>query len=58
MYAHGIIVAFKETRLKEPLDLHFERKRKLYVRGKSYRLHVEPITSEAAFVTDYCGNLP
>jgi hypothetical protein len=55
IHFHGIMVAAKSTRLKEPLHLHFLRKRKLYVRGKIYRIHVEPITSQAAFVTDYGG---
>jgi tRNA(Leu) C34 or U34 (ribose-2'-O)-methylase TrmL len=45
----------KQTRLKERLDLHFLRKHKLYVGGKIYRIYAEPITSQAAFVTDYGG---
>jgi hypothetical protein len=38
-----------------PLHLHLGRKRKLYVTGKIYRIDAEPITSQAAFVTDYGG---
>jgi hypothetical protein len=55
IHVHGVMVVAKETRLKEPLDLHFLRKKELYVIGKIYRIHAEPITSEAAFVTDYGG---
>jgi hypothetical protein len=55
IHMHGVMVVPKRTRLKERLDLHFMRKRKLYVGGKSYRLYAEPITSRAAFVTDYGG---
>jgi hypothetical protein len=51
----GSMVVPKQTRLKERLDLHFLRKRKLYVTGKICRIHAEPITSRAAFVTDYGG---
>jgi hypothetical protein len=55
IHVHGVMVVPKETRLKERLDLHFLRKQKLYVRGKIHRIYVEPITSRAAFVTDYGG---
>jgi tRNA(Leu) C34 or U34 (ribose-2'-O)-methylase TrmL len=55
IHVHGVMVVPKQTRLKERLDLHFLRKSKLYVRGKIYRIHAEPITSQAAFVTDYGG---
>jgi hypothetical protein len=55
IHVHGLMAVPKEIRLKEPLDLHFMRKSKLYVRGKIYRIHVEPITSRAAFVADYAG---
>jgi tRNA(Leu) C34 or U34 (ribose-2'-O)-methylase TrmL len=49
------MVATQEARLKEPLHLHLGRKRNLYVSGKIYRIDAEPITSRAAFVTDYGG---
>jgi tRNA(Leu) C34 or U34 (ribose-2'-O)-methylase TrmL len=55
IHFHGIMVATKEARLKEPLHLHLGRKRKLYVTGKIFRIDAEPITSRAAFVTDYGG---
>ena len=55
IHFHGIMVATKEARLKEPLHLHLGRKRKLYVSGKIYRIDAEPIKSRAAFVTDYGG---
>ena len=55
IHMHGVMVVHKQTRLKERLDLHFLRKRKLYVTGKICRIHAEPITSRAAFVTDYGG---
>jgi hypothetical protein len=55
IHMHGVMVVPKQTRLKERLDLHFLRKRKLYVTGKICRIHAEPITSRAAFVTDYGG---
>jgi hypothetical protein len=55
IHMHGVMVVPKQTRLKERLDLHFLRKRKLYVGGKIYRIYAEPITSRAAFVTDYGG---
>jgi hypothetical protein len=55
IHFHGIMVATKEARLKEPLHLHLGRKRKLYVRGKIFRIDAEPIKSRAAFVTDYGG---
>ena len=55
IHMHGVMVVPKQTRLKERLDLHFLRKRNLYVGGKIYRLYAEPITSRAAFVSDYGG---
>jgi tRNA(Leu) C34 or U34 (ribose-2'-O)-methylase TrmL len=55
IHFHGIMVATQESRLKEPLHLHLARKRKLYVRGKIYRIDAERITSDAPFVTDYSG---
>jgi hypothetical protein len=55
IHFHGIMVATQEARLKEPLHLHLGRKRKLYVRGKIYRIDAEPIKSRATFVTDYGG---
>ncbi len=55
IHFHGIMVATREARLKEPLHLHLRRKRKLYVKGKIYRIDAERITSEAPFVTDYIG---
>jgi len=55
IHMHGVMVVPKQTRLKERLDLHFLRKRKLYVTGKICRIHAEPITSRAAFVADYGG---
>ena len=55
IHMHGVMVVPKQTRLKERLDLHLLRKQKLYVRGKIYRIYAEPITSRAAFVTDYGG---
>jgi hypothetical protein len=55
IHMHGVMAVPKQTRLKERLDLHFLRKRKLYVGGKICRLYAEPITSRAAFVTDYGG---
>jgi hypothetical protein len=45
IHMHGVMVVPKQTRLEERLDLHFLRKRKLYVKGKIYRLYAEPITS-------------
>jgi hypothetical protein len=55
IHFHGIMVAPRSTRLKEPLHLYLLRKDKLYVKGKIYRIHAEPITENAAFVTDYGG---
>jgi hypothetical protein len=45
IHMHGVMVVPKQTRLEERLDFHFLRKRKLYVKGKIYRLYAEPITS-------------
>ena len=55
IHFHGIMVlATKQARLKEPLHL-FLTNPTHYVGSKICRIHVEPIISKAALVTDYGG---
>jgi hypothetical protein len=55
IHVHGVVITPRKSRVKEPLHLHFARKNKLYVRGKILRIQVDPIRSDAEFVTDYAG---
>jgi hypothetical protein len=54
IHFHGVMVASKKGRFKEPLHL-FMTDPRFYVGTKICRVHVEPITSEVVFVTDYAG---
>jgi len=54
IHFHGVMVVNKQARFKEPLHL-FMTDPRFYVGTKICRVHVEPITSEVVFVTDYAG---
>jgi hypothetical protein len=55
LHMHGIVLASKEGRLKNSLDEHFHEHRDLYQTCKMYRIYVEPIRDNSAYVTDYGG---
>ena len=54
IHFHGVMVVNNKARFKEPLHL-FMTDPRFYVGTKICRIHVEPITSEVVFVTDYAG---
>jgi hypothetical protein len=54
IHFHGVMVASKNARFKEPLHL-FMTDPRFYVGTRICRIHVEPITSKVIFVTDYAG---
>jgi hypothetical protein len=55
LHMHGIVLATKEGRLKSSLDEHVHEHRHLYQTHKMYRIYVEPIRDNSAYVTDYGG---
>ena len=55
LHMHGIVLASKEGRLKDSLDEHVHEHRPLYQTNKMYRIYVEPIRDNSAYVTDYGG---
>jgi len=55
LHVHGIVLANRWARLKEPLDLHFQQNRRYYRSKKVHHLHIVPITHEAEYTTDYGG---
>jgi CO/xanthine dehydrogenase Mo-binding subunit len=52
IHFHGIMVATRDARLKEPLHLHLGRKQKLYVRGNIYRIDAELFATYMAHVAE------
>jgi hypothetical protein len=55
LHFHGVVVVNRGSRLKERLDIHFQEKMREYLSDNLRRIHVEPITHEPGYTTDYGG---
>ncbi len=55
LHMHGVVVATRESRLKEGLDEHFREHRAMYETSKMYRIHVQLIDQRVVNTTDYAG---
>jgi hypothetical protein len=49
----GIALTPPKSRIEIPMDAYFDEKESEYLSKRLERIHVEPITSDAAYVTDY-----
>ena len=49
----GIILTPPKSRMKTALDAYFDENEGLFLNEKLARIHVEPITRDADYVTDY-----
>jgi hypothetical protein len=55
VHMHGIMFATATPRFTQPLDQHFQKNERLYVKGNIHRIHVKPIMDKEKFVVDYAG---
>jgi hypothetical protein len=53
LHAHGIMVAPWNSRLREPVNEYFDRKKRIYVKNRLLRIDVRPVESNEYFVVDY-----
>ena len=53
LHMHGMILANRLGRLKDPLDLHFEQKRAIYLTGRLRTIDVRRIERNPEYATEY-----
>lgn len=53
LHLHGVILANRSGRLKEPLDLHFQQKRAIYLTGRLRTIDVQRIDRNPEYAAAY-----